>query len=144
MPDGEIDVKDDAHPVDPERVDQARAALLPVGEAEELSRLLAAVGDPVRARILSALLAAGELCVGDLALALGVNEDAVTYGLRVLRGGGLVVRRAEGRMGYYRLADDHTRHALVAALGHLSDLARLRPTPPATDASARPPLPGPG
>ena len=31
-------------------------------------------------RILTALLAAEELCVGDLALALEVNEDAVSYG----------------------------------------------------------------
>jgi ArsR family transcriptional regulator, lead/cadmium/zinc/bismuth-responsive transcriptional repressor len=51
-------------------------------------------------RILTALLAAKELCVGDLALALGVNEDAVSYGLRVLRRHGLVQRRAAGRMGF--------------------------------------------
>ena len=47
-------------------------------------------------------MSADELCVGDLALALDLSEDAVSYGLRILRASGLVERRAEGRTAYYR------------------------------------------
>jgi ArsR family transcriptional regulator, lead/cadmium/zinc/bismuth-responsive transcriptional repressor len=115
------------HPVDPERVAAAQAGQLSIEQARQLGLLLSVIGDPIRARILTALLAADELCVGDLALALEVNEDAVSYGLRVLRRHGLVQRRAAGRMGFYRLTDGRTRSALVGALQHLDELARNRP-----------------
>lgn len=92
-------------------------------EADDLARLLSVLGDPVRARILSALVATDELCVGDLALTLEVSEDAVSYALRVLRANRLVRRRAEGRMGYYRLASPGLRSRLDATLRDLRDLA---------------------
>jgi DNA-binding transcriptional ArsR family regulator len=118
------------HPVDPERVAVARTGQLSAEQARQLGLLLSVVGDPIRARILTALLAAGELCVGDLALALEVDEDAVSYGLRVLRRQGFVQRRAAGRMGFYRLTDGPTRSALVGALQYLKELARHRPPGP--------------
>jgi DNA-binding transcriptional ArsR family regulator len=104
------------HPVDPERVAAARSVQLPGEQARQLGVLLGVLRDPIRMRILTALLAAKELCVGDLALALEVNEDAISYGLRVLRRHGLVERRAAGRMGFYRLTDEHLQSALVQAL----------------------------
>ena len=115
------------HPVDPERVRAARAGQLTSDQAQQLRMLLTAMGDPMRARILTALLAAEELCVGDLALALEVNEDAVSYGLRVLRRHGLVQRRAAGRMGFYRLTEGQTRSALAAVLRQLQELAHDHP-----------------
>jgi DNA-binding transcriptional ArsR family regulator len=115
------------HPVDPKRVAAARSGQLSGEQARQLGLLLGVLGDPIRMRILTALLAADELCVGDLALALQVNEDAVSYGLRVLRRHGLVQRRAAGRMGFYRLTDGHTQPALVGALQHLDELTRNRP-----------------
>ncbi len=69
-----------------------------------LTGVLSLMADPTRARLLYALDAAEELCVGDLALALDLSEDAVGYGLRLLRTAGLVARRKEGRTVYYRLA----------------------------------------
>jgi DNA-binding transcriptional ArsR family regulator len=115
------------HPVDPERVAAARTGQLTGEQARQLGMLLGVLGDPIRMRILTALLAAKELCVGDLALALQVNEDAVSYGLRVLRRHGLVQRRAAGRMGFYRLTDGNTQPALVEALQQLQELARNQP-----------------
>lgn len=90
----------------------------------DLLRLLA---DPLRSRVLSALLVSEELCVGDLALALDTNEDAVSYALRVLRTGGLVRRRQEGRMGYYRLPPGPARAELEVALTRLRVLAAVPP-----------------
>ena len=118
---------DHGHPVDAERVAAARQGQIPAGEAEALGALLTLVAEPLRARILSALVATDELCVGDIALALGATEDAVSYALRILRTAGLVRRRREGRMGYYRLRDGEMRTALLAALDRLRDLARLHP-----------------
>ena len=118
---------DHGHPVDPERVEAARQGQIPADEAEALGALLTLVADPLRARILSALVATDELCVGDIALALGATEDAVSYALRILRTAGLVRRRREGRMGYYRLRDGEMRPALLAALDQLRSLTRLHP-----------------
>ena len=95
-----------AHPIDPERVAHASSRLPTLDEAARLTSLLSLIADPVRLRILYALDVSEELCVGDLALALGANEDQVTYALRLLRTAGLVVGRKDGRVVYNRLAAD--------------------------------------
>ena len=92
------------HPVDPERVARARARGLSADDAGRLGALLSLLADPVRSRILYALDEVEELCVGDLALALSATEDAVGYGLRILRTAGLVATRKQGRVVFYRLA----------------------------------------
>jgi DNA-binding transcriptional ArsR family regulator len=92
------------HPVDPERVAKARARGLSAEDAGRLAALLSLLADPVRSRILYALDEVDELCVGDLALALDATEDAVGYGLKILRTAGLVATRKQGRVVYYRLA----------------------------------------
>ena len=92
------------HPVDPERVAHARANGLSAEDAGRLAALLSLLADPVRSRILYALDEVEELCVGDLALALAATEDAVGYGLRILRTAGLVATRKSGRVVFYRLA----------------------------------------
>ncbi|MDP5182114.1 metalloregulator ArsR/SmtB family transcription factor [Blastococcus sp. BMG 814] len=110
-----------AHPVDPERVAHARARLPSRDDAARLTSVLSLMADPTRARVLFALDLVEELCVGDLALALEANEDAVGYALRLLRTAGLVVNRKEGRVVYYRLADgfpeplrEHCLHQLIS------------------------------
>lgn len=92
------------HPVDPERVERARARVPDRDEAATLVGVLTLLADPTRARVLYALDAVEELCVGDLALALETTEDAVSYALRILRTAGLVANRKEGRVVFYRLA----------------------------------------
>ena len=96
---------DHEHPVDPDRVEHARRRGLSPDDAIRLTGLLSLVADPVRARILYALDEVEELCVGDLALALEVSEDATGYALKLLRTAGLVATRKQGRVVYYRLAD---------------------------------------
>jgi DNA-binding transcriptional ArsR family regulator len=101
-----------------------------------MAGLLTLLADPLRARILSALLLTEEMCVGDLALALDATEDAVSCALRLLRTAGLVRRRREGRMGYYRLRDGGAREALEASLEQLRRLTSLHPEASAEDADA--------
>ena len=120
-------MSDHPHPVDPERVAAARARGLPAEEARALDALLSLLADAVRTRVLVALVETGEMCVGDLAMALDVSEDSASYALRVLRTAGLVVRRAEGRMGYYRIRDGDVGATIVDALGRLRSLAAQHP-----------------
>lgn len=116
---------DHDHPVDPERVDAARVALISEADARRLAELLALVADPVRSRILLALGSAEPLCVGDLALALGASEDAVSYALKLLRTAGLVTNQKQGRVVFYRLADGFP-HQLVEHC--LRQLLTISPT----------------
>src|SRR3546814_478618 len=53
--------------VDPERVSAVRERLVDPDEARRLAEQFKLLGDPTRARLLYALLEAGELCVCDLA-----------------------------------------------------------------------------
>jgi len=78
-------IADHAHPVDADAVATARANVLTPSDADRLSRLLALLCDPTRARILFALVAVDELCVGDVAAALDISMDQSSYGLRALR-----------------------------------------------------------
>jgi ArsR family transcriptional regulator, lead/cadmium/zinc/bismuth-responsive transcriptional repressor len=121
------------HPVDPDRVAAARARLLQADDAARLAGLLGLLADPVRARILYALDVVQELCVGDLAIALEASEDAVGYGLRILRTAGLVTNRRAGRVVYYRLADEFPEPLLEHCLRQLVTLSRH-----AADETARP------
>jgi ArsR family transcriptional regulator, lead/cadmium/zinc/bismuth-responsive transcriptional repressor len=114
---------DHDRPVSPERVTVAQAGVLSVDEAGRLAGLLGMLADPVRSRILFALSAAGELCVGDLALALEVNEDQVSYALKMLRLAGLVSFRKDGRMVFYRLSGGFPHQLLEHCLRQLLTIA---------------------
>jgi ArsR family transcriptional regulator, lead/cadmium/zinc/bismuth-responsive transcriptional repressor len=124
--------RDHDHPVSPDGVIAARAGLLSVGDAARLAGLLGLLADPVRSRVLFALVGAGELCVGDLALALEVTEDQVSYALKMLRLAGLVSFRKEGRIVYYRLSDAFPHPLLEHCLRQLLTIA----APEADDARA--------
>lgn len=119
---------DHAHPVDPVTVSHAQERVLSPEDAARLSGLLSLLADPVRSRILSALDQVEELCVGDLALALGVSEDAASYGLRLLRTAGMVTNRKVGRIVYYRLVDEFPEPLLAHCLRQLITLTRTMAT----------------
>jgi len=123
---------DHDHPVDADRVATARTGGLSAGDAGPLADLLGILADPVRARILFALGAAGELCVGDLALALEVTEDQVSYALKMLRLARLVSFRKDGRMVFYRLSGGFPHQLLEHCLPQLLTMA----SPEAGDARA--------
>jgi len=114
---------DHDHPIDPAAVEATRGSLISVDDAGRLSGLLGLLADPVRSRILFALSGVERLCVGDLALALNISEDAVSYGLRMLRTAGLVTFRKEGRVVFYSLAAGFPHPLLEHCLRELLSIA---------------------
>jgi ArsR family transcriptional regulator len=90
--------------------------------ASEVAGLFVLLADPTRLLLLSAL-AAGELCVCDLAASTGVNRSTVSHQLRTLRDGRLVRARREGRVVYYCLDDDHVRELLAMGVAHAAESA---------------------
>ena len=75
-------------------------------------------GDTTRIRILYTLLE-GELCVGCLASTLGMTQSAVSHQLKVLRQGGLVKYRRDGKNTIYSLDDSHVVTMLQQGLEHV-------------------------
>lgn len=107
------------HPIDPSAVSDARAAAIPQADAEFMAERLNLLCEPTRLRALHALHRVPELCVGDLALALDVSEDAAGYALRKLRTAGFVHARRAGRVGFYRLSERFPRILLEECLAQL-------------------------
>lgn len=106
------------HHADPANVFQPET--LTVEKAQRMSEFLGFLADTNRLRILS-MLAAREMCVGDLAIALGMNESAVSHQLRTLRAIRLVSFRKQGRHVFYRLLDHHVLTFYQAIFEHLDE-----------------------
>ena len=79
-------------------------ALLDMTDQEviALSRLFGLLGDPTRVRIML-LLCRGELNVSRLCQVLGLPQPTVSHQLGLLRRGGLLTTRREGKSIHYAL-----------------------------------------
>ena len=108
------------HCVHPETVRHVRSVALPEDDLTQVASVFKLLGDPTRAKLLYAMLEAGELCVCDLAASTGVLEATVSQSLRLLRASKVVVARRDGRLMYYRLADAHVRMLLDLTREHIT------------------------
>jgi len=97
----------------------ARKRMVADATARDLAEIFKALGDPTRARILSAL-GDAEVCVSDLVAALGMGQSAVSHQLSYLRELHLVATRRDGKHVFYRLADDHVRALFAQGLEHVT------------------------
>jgi ArsR family transcriptional regulator len=95
---------------------------LPARDAGLLARQFAALADPVRLRILSALATApgGAICACDLAEPIGKSQPTVSHHLKVLKAAGLVTAQRDGKNIWYAVVPA----ALDALRGVLSVPAR--------------------
>jgi DNA-binding transcriptional ArsR family regulator len=103
---------------DPVKLERARTRLARNTVQNGMARLRKALCDPARLQIIEAL-STGEICVGDLALAISRAPAATSQHLRVLRDLGLVEPRRRGTTIYYRLQDNDATKQLEAVLASL-------------------------
>ena len=94
--------------------------LPPERELTAMAELFKVFGDPTRIRILY-LLSRTELCVCDIASALGLTQPAVSYQLKTLKYSRLVKNRREGKTVYYSLDDDHVGTIIGMAKEHIEE-----------------------
>ncbi|MEG2456294.1 MAG: metalloregulator ArsR/SmtB family transcription factor [Clostridia bacterium] len=66
----------------------------------ELSDLFSVLSDSTRVKILSAICIT-EMCVGDIAEVLNLNQTTVSHQLKILKGMGVVAMRRDGKTIYY-------------------------------------------
>ena len=112
--------------IDPAKVAATRDRLPSTWETDALADWFKVLGDATRARILYAVLEAGDLCVCDLAATVDVPESTVSHALRWLRGAGVVQARRAGKMMYYSLDDEHVRMLLEVGREHLRHREQIR------------------
>lgn len=92
-----------------------------------LLKVFKGLADETRLRVLK-LLSGGELCVCEIAAALGVEQPRLSFHLRVLKKAGFIVDRRQQRWILYRLNDQDMfiRFLLLAVVERVpEELARL-------------------
>lgn len=102
-----------------------RATTLGAEESVELARRFAALGDPVRLRLLSLLAtsADGAVCVCDLVEPVDKSQPTVSHHLKILREAGLVASERRGTNIWYSAvpeALESLRHTLAASPGAIA------------------------
>ena len=95
--------------------------------AEKLAGAFKALGDPTRVRLLSLIAAAGagEACICDLTVPVGLSQPTVSHHMRQLVDAGLVTRDQRGKWAYFAVVPE-----ALEALGRTltsRDLAGHRP-----------------
>ncbi len=79
--------------------------LLDQDQAAGLMRLFKVFANDTRLRLLHALVREGEMCVTDLAEAVGMKPQAVSNQLQRLVARGILASRRDGTSIYYRIVD---------------------------------------
>ena len=91
----------------------------PISEAgaTEVARLLGALADPVRLRLLSLVASSGEVCSCDLEAPLGKSQPTVSHHTKVLADAGLIAGERRGRWTWWRVMPDRLAVACRALGG---------------------------
>jgi ArsR family transcriptional regulator len=98
------------------------AVPLDVESSARIARVLKALADPVRLRLVSLIACheGGEACVCDLNEAFDLSQPTISHHLKVLHGIGLLERSKRGVWVYYRVVPEalgDLAHVLGGAVG---------------------------
>ena len=75
-------------------------------QADELAPVLAALGDPVRLRLLSLVAAEGEVCSCNLQVPLGRSQPTISHHTRILAEAGLIEGEKRGKWTWWRIVPE--------------------------------------
>jgi DNA-binding transcriptional ArsR family regulator len=103
----------------------AERPLLTPGQAADLAGVFEVLANDTRLRLLHALARSGELCVTDLAAAVGMAPQAVSNQLRRLADRGILGSRRSGTSIYYRVVDPCVTDLLDRGLCLAEDSAQM-------------------
>ena len=101
-----------------ESIERAKKHILTEDEYSDLSEFFKIFGNPTRLKIIS-LLGYEDLCVCDICESLGLNQNAVSNQLRILRAHNIVKYEKEGKSARYSLTDLHVEMIFKMGLEHL-------------------------
>ena len=75
---------------------------------ESVARYFSVLGEPTRLKILS-VICGGEKCVSDIIQATGMAQANISRHLGLMYQAGMLSRRREGTLVFYRVGDVHAR-----------------------------------
>ena len=107
------------HKTHPEALEMARLHEADDETSLRLADIFKVLGDRTRIKLLSLLAHKEELCVSDIAEALGMGQSAISHQLRVLRNARLVKFHKVGKEAFYSLDDDHVVTLMQQGLDHV-------------------------
>lgn len=91
-----------------------------VERVQGVATIFKALADDTRAKVIYALSKA-ELCVCDVAALIDGSKATASYHLRLLSHMRLAKHRKQGRLVYYRLADQHIGNLVHEVLKHMDE-----------------------
>lgn len=87
-------------------------------EIQRVTKMLKALADETRMKIVFTLYKGEELCVCDVANITGVTVATASHHLRLLRNMGIAKYRKEGKLAFYSLDDEHIKQLIEVAFLH--------------------------
>ncbi len=110
----------DNHIPDSNKVDTVRKELPGHDIINSMAQFFGMLSDPSRLKIV-VVLKKEELCVHEIADAIGLSISAVSHQLRLLKTAKMVKNRRNGKMVYYSLDDEHLVQLLSVANEHVKE-----------------------
>jgi ArsR family transcriptional regulator len=95
-------------------------------QALEVAEVFAALGDPVRLRLLSIVASDGEVCSCHLEAPLEKSQPTISHHTKILAEAGLIVGERRGRWTWWRVVPEQMA-ALQRVLGGSDDRQELQP-----------------
>ena len=92
-------------------------APLALDEAAELARVLSALADPVRLRLVSLVAANGEVCSCDLEEPLAKSQPTISHHTKILAEAGLLTGEKVGRWTWWSLVPERLAQIRLALGG---------------------------
>ena len=108
---------------------EARPLLTPI-QAGGLASVFKVLANDTRLRLLHAIVRAGEMCVTDLAAAVGMKSQAVSNQLQRLTDLSILTHRRDGKNIIYRLVDPCVKSLLDQGLCLMEDASDRNNTRP--------------
>jgi ArsR family transcriptional regulator len=110
----------DRHTTDSMKIELARNEIPDADIINATAQFFGLLSDPTRLKIVI-VLKKEELCVHEIAEAIGLSISAVSHQLRLLKTAKMVKNRRNGKMIYYSLDDDHIEELLSVASEHVNE-----------------------
>lgn len=86
-----------------------------------IAKIFKALSDDTRMKIAYILCQEDEVCVCDVANAIGSTTATASHHLRLLRNMGLAKYRKEGKLVFYSLDDEHVKKLILNAVVHVKE-----------------------
>lgn len=120
---GEADMATKLAPVGSSCCPSVLDAPLPEDEALDLAAAFAALGDPIRLRLLSLVASAEEVCSCNLEGPLGRSQPTVSHHTKILAAAGLIEGEKRGRWTWWHVVPERV-DAIRSALEHRTSARR--------------------